>query len=240
MGGVIASQYAMGMGYDDLINTNRQLWLLSKPTRDLTLPLISFLRGRKFEQAAKKIYKETRIEDLWLPFFCVSTSLTSAESVIHRKGVLFNAIRATISVPGLVPPVIRDNEILVDGGIMNNLPVDIVRRLFNGSVVAVDVTDAKALSAARDGFPNPWKALLGRISPFTNPVAFPNILDIIYRSAVVGSTHKTDQARQDADFYVRIPLEQFRFLEFEAFDKIVDAGYQYAKKKIQEWEKRPV
>jgi len=237
MGAVIAAQYAMGMGYSDLISNNRWLWVLSKPM-DITLPLISFLKGRKIDQVGKKLYGETQIQDLWLPFFCISTNLTSAGAVVHREGPLFNAIRATASVPGLVPPEVRNNEILVDGGIMNNLPVDIARRFFKGKVIAVDVTDAKALSASQEEFPSPWKILWSRLVPFKNRVNVPGILDIIYRSAVVGSRNKTERASQDADFYLRIPLDRFKFLEFKSFDEIVDAGYQYSSEKIREWKEK--
>ncbi|MEZ4550148.1 MAG: patatin-like phospholipase family protein [Desulfobacterales bacterium] len=120
--------------------------------KDLTLPLFSFLSGRKINLAAKEIFQDIHIEDLWLPFFCVSTNLTLASAVIHRRGLLLNAIRASCAVPGLVPPVIQNNEILVDGGIMNNMPVEIARGLFKGKVIAVDVTDARVLSTLRQEF----------------------------------------------------------------------------------------
>ncbi len=235
MGAVIASQYAMGMGYSDLVKNNRWLWVQSKPMKDLTLPLISFLRGRKLDQVAKTIYGETRIEDLWLPFFCVSTNLTSAESIIHRDGSLFNAIRATTSVPGLVPPVVRNNEIVVDGGIMNNLPVGIARNLFKGIVIAVDVTNSKKLSTPQDEFPAPWTVIRNRFFSAKDKTQIPNILDIIYRSAVVGSRHQTDRAKFDADLYLRPPVECYKFLEFESFDRIISTGYEYAKEVIRQW-----
>ncbi len=237
MGAVIASQYAMGMGYADLLRNNRWLWVLSKPMKDMTLPLISFLRGRKFNRAAKSIFQDKKIEDLWLPFFCMSTSLTSASAVIHRRGSLFDAVRATSSVPGLVPPVVLNNEILVDGGILNNMPVEIARRFFSGKVIAVDVTNAKALSTSLEEFPSPWKILRDRMMPSRNRNSVPNILDILYRSAVVGSRQKTEQAKLDADLHLRLPLERFKFLEFESFDEIVETGYQYGKEKIQEWKR---
>jgi NTE family protein/lysophospholipid hydrolase len=235
MGAVIASQYAMGMGYADLLRTNRWLWVLSKPMKDITLPMISFLRGQKFNLAAKSIFQDKKIEDLWLPFFCISTNLTTASAMIHRKGSLFDAVRATSSVPGLVPPVVLNNEILVDGGIMNNMPVEIARRFFKGKVIAVDVTNAKALSTSLGEFPSPWKILRDRMMPSKNRNSVPNILDILYRSAVVGSRQKTEQARLDADLHLRLPLDRFKFLEFESFDEIVETGYQYGKEKIQEW-----
>ncbi len=238
MGAVIASQYAMGMGCDDLLKNNLLLWVSSKPMRDLTVPFISFLRGQKLERIAKWIYGDARIEDLWRPFFCVSTSLTSNDQVVHRKGPLYQAIRATTSVPGLVPPAIINNEILVDGGIMNNLPVAVARRFFKGPVIAVDVTEAKVLRISEDGFPSPWKHLCQRLLPSKRRDLIPGIFDIMYHSAVVGSQRRTEQAGKDADYYLRLPLDRFKFLEFDAFDEIVELGYRFSNEKIMEWKKK--
>ena len=235
MGAVIASQYAMGTNYPDLVRMNRWFWVLSKPMKDLTLPLFSFLSGRKINLAAKEIFQDIHIEDLWLPFFCVSTNLTLASAVIHRRGLLLNAIRASCAVPGLVPPVIQNNEILVDGGIMNNMPVEIARGLFKGKVIAVDVTDARVLSTLRQEFPSPWEIIREQVMQVKNRQSVPGILDIIYRSAVAGSRQNTEKAAQNADLSLRIPLDQFKFLDFDKFDEIVDVGYQYGKKKIQAW-----
>ena len=118
---------------------------------------------------------------------------------------------------------------------MNNMPVEIARRLFKGKVIAVDVTDAKSLSASQPEFPSPWKLIRERVMQVKNHHDIPNILDIIYRSAVVGSRQTTEKAARDADLSLRLPLEKFKFLEFAKFDEIIDVGYQYGKLKIQEW-----
>ncbi len=236
VGGIIAAQYAMGMGMDyaDMIQTTRCFFLL-KPLKDITLPLISFNRALTFDHHAKVTFRETKIEDLWLPFFCISTNLTSAATVIHRKGSLYNAAKATCSVPALFPPTVQNSEILVDGGILNNLPVDIARRFFKGKVIAVDATGAKALRYSQKKFPSPWKLFWNRMIPLKNRDYVPNILDIIYSSMVVGSRQKTEASKLDADFYLRPPLEHYSFLDVKFFDEIVDTGYQYAKKKILAW-----
>lgn len=235
MGAVIASQYAMGLGYDKLLKNNRLLWVSSKPMRDITLPLISFLKGRTLENAARKIYEKTQIEDLWLPFFCISTSLTSADQIVHRRGPLFDAIRASSSVPGLVPPALNNNEILVDGGIMNNLPVSVARQFFKGYVIAVDVTEARVLRINRNHFPSPWEVLWHRIKPKQKGPVIPGIFDIMYHAAIVGSQRRTENAGKTADLYLRLPLDRFKYMEFEAFDEIVAAGYRFSNEKIREW-----
>ena len=238
MGAVIAAQYAMGLGYDAIVRNNRLLWVTSRPMRDITVPFISFLKGQKLETIAKKIYTDTQIEDLWLPFFCVSTSLTAADQVIHRRGPLFNAIRASSSVPGLVPPAVLDDEILVDGGIMNNLPVTVARQYFKGVVVAVDVTEASVLRISQKQFPSPSEILWRRIKDGKKAKMPPGIFDIMYHAAIVGSQRRTEQAGQAADYYLRLPLDRFKFMQFDAFDEIVEAGYRFTSEKIREWQEK--
>ena len=80
------------------------------------------------------------VHDCWLPFFCVSASITRAVSVVHDQGHLATAVRASLSLPGLLPPVRHGEDLLLDGGLLNNLPVDVMReRLDGGTVIAVDL-----------------------------------------------------------------------------------------------------
>jgi NTE family protein/lysophospholipid hydrolase len=235
IGGIIAAQYAMGMEYSDLVRTNRRIWVDSKPLRDFTLPLVSFLSCRRFDRVAKEIYGETQIEDLWINFFCISANLTTAATVVHEHGPLWKTMRATGSLPGLAPPVVQESSLLVDGGIMNNLPVDVMRNRQVGTVIAVDVTAAKELSLQRDRFPSSWELLWSRVAPHKKTIPAPKLFSILMRSALVSSTHKSEEAKRDADLYLTPPVDRFRLLEFSALDEIVDIGYQYAKEKIQEW-----
>lgn len=69
------------------------------------------------------------IEDLWTPFFCVSANLSEATPVVHARGPLWQAARTSMSIPGVFSPVMADGDILVDGGVLNNFPVDIMANL---------------------------------------------------------------------------------------------------------------
>ena len=78
---------------------------------------------------------------MWLPFFCVSTNLTRSRVEVHDRGDAGTAIRASVAIPGILPPVPFDGELLVDGGVLNNLPCDIMRA--TGAVhrlIAVDLS----------------------------------------------------------------------------------------------------
>jgi len=235
IGAAIAALYAMGLDYKNILRINRKIWIESKPFNDYTLPIMSLIKGRKFENIAKMIYGDTLIEDLWVNYFCVSTNLTTTEVVIHREGPLWKALRATASLPGIAVPLVDGNNLLVDGGVLNNLPVDIMRDLCGGSVIAVDVSPEKDLSVDYDQFPSPWKVLWDRVFRSQKSLNVPNILDLLMRTTMVASIHQTNAVKIEADLYLQPPVDRFKLLDFKALDEIAEVGYEYAKKKLEGW-----
>ncbi len=235
IGAAIAAQYAMGLEYEDMLRMNRKIWIDSKPFNDYTLPIMSILRGRKFENVAKLVYADTLIEDLWVNFFCVSTNLSTTGIAIHREGSLAKALRATASLPGIAVPLVDGSNLLVDGGVLNNLPGDVMQELCGGFVIAVNVSSEKNLTVDYEVFPSPWKFLWDRLVSFQKPAYVPNIFDLLMRTTMVSSIHKTNAAKEDADLYLQPPVDQFKLLDFKALDEIVEVGYKYAKKELEGW-----
>ena len=99
-----------------------------------------------------RIWLAIAVDDKALPrpFFCVSANLTRGDAYVHRDGTLWQALRASIAIPGLLPPVFRGGQVLVDGGVVHNLPVDLMRAQHRGEVVAVEIGGGYALSARDD------------------------------------------------------------------------------------------
>jgi NTE family protein len=105
----------------------REVFVTKNPLNDFTLPLIALVRGKKASTMLHQNFGDVRIEELTKPFFCVSSDLTTGRIHEHRAGVLWRALRATVALPGILPPVTHHGHLLVDGGVMNNLPVDLMR-----------------------------------------------------------------------------------------------------------------
>ena len=237
MGAAVAGACALGW---DAAEMARLLWerLLSrKPFQRYTLPLISLVNDRCLEHAMKKLVGDINIEDLWLPYFCISTNLTTSQMRVHRTGSLRKAVRASISLPGILPPVIEGENLLVDGGLMDNLPGDVMRELFGGTVIVVDVQAVSNLRAQSPLAPSPWQALKTRLFRSRNSPKFPGILDILVSSANAPSTERSARVKRAADLCLTPPVGEFGVLEFDARDRIIQKGYEYACRQLAQLHK---
>ena len=112
MGAIIASLYAKGLSPDTIRDTIHNFFLEIKPLNEYTLPFIALLRSKKLDHVNQMAFEEMTIEDLWLNFFCISSNLTTAQMMIHRNGPVWQATRASSSIPGLALPVISGNHFL--------------------------------------------------------------------------------------------------------------------------------
>jgi predicted acylesterase/phospholipase RssA/CRP-like cAMP-binding protein len=206
---------------------------------DITLPLVSFLSARKLVRLLRQMFEDVRIEDLWLPFFCLSANLTTAKVVVHDQGPLWMGIRATLSMPGILPPVCVAEGLLVDGGVLNNLPVDVMRGRGNGTVIASDVslpvdltTDSNEL-AAMSGWPLLWNW----VNPWSKKPTMPHIFEILMRTATLSSIHHAATVAHRADHYIHIPTEGVSMLDWNAGTVLVERGYRQALQEITTWDK---
>src|SRR5438552_17070789 len=116
---------------------------------------------------------DTRIEDLWVKYFCVSTNLTRAEGLVHEDGPLYKWLLATASLPGYYPPIPVDGDLLVDGGLLNLLPADVMRRLGVGTIIGVDVTVRQDLRTdmTYQDYLSGWPLLWARLNPSRGSLA---------------------------------------------------------------------
>ena len=232
MGAVISGLVAMGLDWKQMLEMNRDAWLHRKPHKEYGPPIISLIRSRRLDSMAQDNFGEAGIEDLWLNFFCVSCNLSTSEMLIHERGPLWKAIRASASLPGVFVPVLEEGSILVDGGIVNNLPGDIMRERSCRRVLVVDVGSEHEFTYKFPEIPSPWKFLRSRLLPFVKRVDVPLIAEVLLRTTDVASSQKTREVKQDADVCLRPPIDRYGILEFELLDEIADVGYRYAKERL--------
>ena len=239
MGSFISAGYALGLTWRELIEVSKDIF--SSWTYDFTLPYVSLMAGRRGTRKLMKHFGLVKIEDLWTPFFCVSSNLTRASLVIHREGFVWHGVRSSCSLPGVMPPVpTRDGDLLIDGGLLNNLPVDLMKKL-GGSVIGVDVSVRNEMRYPEleyvEGLSG-WRALglgLGLLRP---KCSIPNIAYLMMRTSQIGSMRLQQELEfhRSADLYLCPPVQNFKLLDFEHIEQIAEAGYHYAIREIAGWQ----
>ena len=228
MGAVVAGCVAMGWDDDEIDRRIRKAFVESNPLGDYTLPVISLVRGKRVNRRLKEHFDDAEIGDLDIPFFATSTNLSSGALHVHRSGLLRHALRASISLPGILPPFVQNRDLLVDGAVLNNFPADILRDLHRGFVIGSDVTRApEGLDV--DEFTNPpgflsWVLRYGFSSA-------PPIAGLLMRTATV----RTDLqfGRDLTDLLVLPELANIQLRDWEAYDATVEAGYTAAKSTLE-------
>ena len=204
---------------------------LVRSLRDYTLPIVSLLRGRRILRALGSLVRPgIAIEDLWLPYFAIATNLSRAERVVQDEGSVVDAVRASISLPIVLPPVVRDGDLLIDGGLLDNVPVaEMRRRIGTGSIVAID------LSPRSD--PVPFDPLAPDVSglallaatllPSGRRRRIPSIAEVAQRTMMAGSRHLRARVGDgDARTLVLRPgIGDHGLLDFDRLDEIADAAH---------------
>ena len=157
-------------------------------------------------------------------YFCVSCDLVSGEQVVHREGSLALAASASQCLPGLAPPVPWQGRLLVDGGILNNLPVEEMARLGEGPVIAVDVTSRyEAPAGARRG-----RRRRASEGLWGDDVALPSLGETLMRSVVLGSIDTAQAAERHADLVVTPDNSDVGMLEWHQLDRVRERGRRAA------------
>ena len=238
IGSLISCQIAMGMDVRDMVDVIRRNWVSSNPMQDYTLPLVSLVTARKFMRSLESVFGDAQLEDLWTGCFCVSSSLTHGTVVVHQTGPLARAIRASTSVPGMAPPVSYGGELLIDGGVLNNLPADVMRRLSpRGPLIAVDVNPRQGLTASRDYGESlsAWQLLWSRFKPGATRLEVPGIHDVLERMTMLGSIQQSAEVVRTVDLFLHPPTDRFQMFDMKALDEIAEVGYRYAEPLVAEF-----
>jgi predicted acylesterase/phospholipase RssA len=231
MGAVIGALYARGESWRQVLEIQREGWLRIAPQNRYTLPLISVLSSVRGERMLAMMFGDGTIEDLERSFFCVSTNISTTTLKVHRTGPLVTAVGASMTIPGVTAPIVdRDGELLVDGGVLNNLPTDVMQQLGAGPVIASDVSAARDLRAHPSYLktPSPWQLLRNRLWPRPELRPFPTLLRLVHRAAVMASDVYAKNAKREVELFLDLPMEQFDMFDMRALDAAAEFGYRHA------------
>lgn len=237
MGSIIGGAYAVGKNHETIYEMAKGL-STNKKFVDYTWPATSLAAGKTFTETLTNLFGDSQIEDTWREFFCVSANLTQAQLIIHRRGPLWKYTRASSALPPIFAPVLDDGDLLVDGVVVNNLPVDLMQQFCEGGkVIGVDVSSEEDLKGAYNFEPilSGWQILLNRIRSPENQIHAPNLLNITLRVAEINSVRLKRHQYDIADLMIRPDVEGFDIFRIEAIDSLVERGYEAGRRALENW-----
>jgi NTE family protein len=205
IGAIIAAGAAMGWSDEEMRLRYRRSFVDTNPVNDYTFPLLALTRGKKVTRLLEREYGGVLIEDLRHPYFCVSANLTTGLLLEHREGRVAQALRASVAIPGVMPPVFHERGVLVDGAAINNLPVDVMQGHAPGFVIGCDVGADRNFGERRV-----------------------NIFEVLMHAGMINSASGERAQRELADVLLKPPLANIDLLNWQAFDRAIQAGYDYA------------
>jgi len=220
MGGVIAAGLALEWAQAELEARIYAAFVKASPLSDIAVPIIAMTRGRKVEALLEENFGDVLMSDLPLPFFCVSANITTNGFKVHRVGLLRQALRASISLPGVMPPVLQDGSVLVDGAVLKSFPSDVMRAQHRGPIVGVDVSRARGVDPSTlENFKPWWRWILSGAWRQGPP-----IVSILMRSATIATAAELAATRAATDVLILPKLDGVEIRDWKAYEPAVSAG----------------
>lgn len=224
-GALVAGAIALGMDARKGIGAVREFVSQGYPFGDYAIPVVALTRGGRWDRLIEKFAAGTLIEHLSREFFCVSADIISGRQIVHRRGRLSVAVRASISIPGLLPPVADGEHVLVDGGLVNNLPADVMCADPDGQVICVDLR-RKYLPSKGFGLLPQVLQPPGFVRRFLTgtDVALPSLQETLLRIVDLASASRNLRELPRVAAIIEPNVSGVGLLNFKQVDAAVEAG----------------
>ena len=207
----------------------------------MTWPILSLNTSKIFTKTLKDIFADTRLEDLWIPTFCVSANLSEYQEHTHHTGITWQAVRAGCSLPGLFPPVVIDHQLHVDGGVLNNFPIDIMRERLGHKalIIGIELFHDKGHLNKNYNFPSTVSGLDILFSKWMSHSSYviPPYTDTLLYSLLIGANQRQVENSKYANILIRPVLNNFKLKSLKKGQKeeLYKLGYQQCLQTINEY-----
>jgi predicted acylesterase/phospholipase RssA len=234
MGAIVGSAHAMGLDSTAMLELLKQ-FAVSGAMRQVSVPTVSLLGVKKLEAVFDAMYGTSHLDDFWRPFFCTSVNLTTGNLDVHHSGPATTWVRASGAVPGVFPPVVGpEGSLHIDGGLLNNLPSDLMRDTTRGRIILVDVAAASSTVSVDPTNVPPlgWRDVAARVR---KQPTFPSLLTTMQRGTLLTSAQQRQNAIEAADLLLEPPLAEFGLFDFGSIEEIAERGYRTAMEVLPSW-----
>jgi NTE family protein len=218
MGAIVAALYASGFNIERITAEMKRGYVDESGFPDFAIPRVAIYSGRATDRKLKAMFGDLDIEDLPIPYFAVAADLRSAQAIILERGRVWQAARISCSIPGILPPTKDGARLLVDGALLDNLPVSALRQRCGGRVIASDVSVTEEFF----GF--------GQVES----ERLPGIGQIMMRASQLASVRDSRDSGFEADLYLNPDLSDVGMTDFRRIDELIERGRQFARRHLEE------
>ncbi len=230
VGAAMAAAIAQALPAEEIMRRCNEIFVTSRAMNRLNVPLYSVLDHRIFDAQLAKHFGDGLIEDLAMPFFAVSSNLSRNDIHVHRSGPLWKAVRSSGSIPALLPPILTgEGEVLIDGGLLENVPLETMRQVKSGPNIVFDFNNGGnwQVQADYDALPGRLGALRGFLFKRSRKNRFPRIPSILSRSMIINSRRETGRMDMGRDILVKLPTApRANFLDWTKGQQNYEIGHQ--------------
>lgn len=237
-GAAMAAAFAQDVDPIEIDAGVHRMFIAGRAMARYTIPRYSLLDHAHFDHHLEKEYGTVRIEDLWKPYFAVSADLSAYEAEVHRSGSLWQAIRASAAIPGLLPPFYTDDgRMLVDGSVIANVPIDTMHHLKRGPnvVVSFEAGDRQRFAVDYASLPKRreliWQALNPRSARSMRHV--PSAATVLVRSLMANRGHFERYLTEDDWLLVPPTPPGMGALDWRRHSELMNAAYRYTRDAIE-------
>jgi predicted acylesterase/phospholipase RssA/CRP-like cAMP-binding protein len=199
---------------------------------DFTFPLISFMSGKKMSNYIKKMFGDAYLEDFWVGSYCVSTNYSNASTRVHERGLAWKQVEASIAIPGIFPPVVIENQLHVDGGVVDNLPIETMYNYPVKHIIAISLTQLKSQPVDFDETPTAttmiWNQITGK-----RKFRLPGITSILVNSLTLNSRKKQEMTKSGVELYLELDLKGIGMMDDSRWKEIIQKGYDQMKAALE-------
>ena len=235
IGSIVSGLSNMGYTVETILKKLMTMADGINPFSMLNLPVFSLITKKVADKMYSNLFGEQTMEDLWTNGFAVATNLSTGGTMVYRSGLLREVCRASSSLPGIFEPVIQDGNIIVDGGLVDNLPIDVMSDLCQGYIILINILPEEGFVLKGQSLPSPFKFIASRLNPFSKPVKSLTIVDFIARTFSISNYHDLKEAESLADLNFKPPIQDSGYFDLKVYGETMKIGYDYAKEKLKDF-----
>lgn len=243
IGAVMGVFSGMDLPVDQAIERAREAFR-QNPTGDFNLfPVVSLISGRRLrriiDEGVHSVMGEgCGIEDLWKNFFCVSSNYSAARETVLTRGPLAKSLRASVAIPGALPPVMLDGQLHIDGATFNNFPTDVMAGMGASRIIGVNLLREGGIKYKMEDLPGSWRLAFDKLRGKRHRL--PGIIPMLLNSSMMYSYARQAESKRFVDLYFAPPVYGYGIMDWARFDAIVKAGYEDAVKRLEAMDREGV